>query len=227
MKKLLLIPLSLAAACATTGSAGSHSSAPFQGTAALQKRREEISDAASKVTECMKGKPGEKPGKGGVFAASADSAGKISIAPIVWDGPDTWKQCIVDAGNKLQISALPGPAVGALWEFNPPGETPQRQPMPKDLETKMQSLQETVQNEVNVCGDSNLGPGFGADIDVQFFLFTEGKAYATTIINSTAKDGGFDSCVQKVIASEKFPNENVDRPFPATFHFHVGRLDKM
>ena len=63
------------AACATTGwRGGKGSSAPFQGEPAVQKRQTEIQDAAKSAMDCMKVKAGDDPGKGGVFAVSADAA---------------------------------------------------------------------------------------------------------------------------------------------------------
>ena len=43
------------------------------------------------------------------------------------------------------------------------------------------------------------------------------------MIASDAKDGSFDTCVQEMIPTTKFPNENVDKPFGATGHFKIGQ----
>ena len=43
------------------------------------------------------------------------------------------------------------------------------------------------------------------------------------MIASDAKDGSFDTCVQEVILSTKFPEVNVDKPFGATAHFKIGQ----
>src|SRR5438270_13543009 len=117
MKTYLLIPTLFLAACATTGTGtggGSKSTAPFQGLDAVNKRRIEITDAAAKVMDCLKSKASDPPMKGGVFAVTADAAGKLSAAAIKWEGPAEKKQCVIDAAAKAQLAALPGPSVGAL-----------------------------------------------------------------------------------------------------------------
>jgi hypothetical protein len=223
MKNLLLLPTMLLAACATTGGGGKGSSAPFQGPSAVQKRQAEISDAAKSAMDCMKVKKGEEPGKGGVFAVVADASGKLNVEAIKWDGPDTMKQCIVDAGNKTTVTPLPGPSVGTLWEFLPPGEQSAGPPKtPEEFKTGMQPLAETMQNQVIECGKSTLGVDFGATIDVAYYVYNTGKAYAPTVISSDAKDGTFDSCVQKVVADTKYPVVQTNRPFGATAHFKIG-----
>ena len=223
MKNLLLIPALLVSACATTGSTGSKSSsAPFQGTEVLNKRRAEIDDAAKAAMDCMKVKPGEQPGKGGVFAVMADAAGKLKVDALKWDGPDAVKQCIIDAAGKAPITALPGPTVGNLWEFTAPGEKPEPAKAPDDFAVKMQPLRETMQAEVVECGTRNLGLDFGATVDIAFVLYNDGKAYVPTIISSDAKDGAFDSCVQDVVSHTKFPQVTVAKPFPSTMHFKIG-----
>jgi len=68
-----------------------------------------------------------------------------------------------------------------------------------------------------------LGVDFGATIDVAYYLYTNGQAYAPTVIKSDAKDGSFDTCDQEMILSTKFPKENVDKPFGATGHFKIGQ----
>jgi hypothetical protein len=222
MRNLLLIPTLMFAACATTGSSSKGSSAPFQGTAALTKRKAEIDEAAKAAMDCMKVKAGEQPGKGGVFAVMADAGGKLKVDPIKWDGPEPMKQCIVDAGSKTTVTPLPGPSVGSLWDFVPPGEKSEPPKAPEDLAVKMQPLRETMQAEVVECGTRNLGLDFGATIDVAYFLFSDGKAYAPTVISSDAKDGAFDSCVQEVVSHTKFPALAVNKPFGATAHFKIG-----
>jgi hypothetical protein len=222
MKTLLLAPLFLLAACATTGTTTKSSSAPFQGPDALKKRRAEVDDAAKTAMECMKVKPGEQPGKGGVFAVMADAAGKLTVSAIKWDGSDAMKQCIVDAGAKTTVTPLPGPSVGTLWDFVPPGEKSDPPKAPDDLAVKMQPLSQTMQAEVVECGTRNLGLDFGATIDVAYYLYNDGKAYAPTVISSDAKDGAFESCVQDVVRNTKFPTLTVPKPFGATAHFKIG-----
>lgn len=224
MKNLLLLSTVLLAACATTSGGGkSGSSAPFQGMPAVTKRQSEIQDAAKASMECMRTKPGEQPGKGGVFAVMADAAGKLSVQVIKWDGPDAMKQCIVDAGNKTTVTPLPGPSVGTLWEFLPPGTSPSGPPAtPEAFKVGMQPLAATMQDQVVECGRSKLGVDFGATIDVAYFVYNNGKAYVPTVISSDAKDGSFDSCVQDVVANTKYPVVQADRPFGATAHFKIG-----
>jgi len=222
MKTLLLAPLFLLAACATTGSSTKGSSAPFQGPDALKKRRAEIDDAAKTAMDCMKVKPGEQPGKGGVFAVMADAAGKLKVDAIKWEGPEPMKQCIVDTGNKTTVTPLAGPSVGSLWDFVPPGDKSEPAKAPDDFGVKMQPLRETMQAEVVECGTRNLGLDFGATVDVAFVLYTDGKAYAPTIISSDAKDGAFEGCVQEVVNHTKFPQVTVAKPFPNTMHFKIG-----
>ena len=222
MKNLLLLPTMLIAACATTSGGGKGSSAPFQGMPVVQKRQSEIQDAAKTAMDCMKVKPGESPGKGGTFAAVADAAGKLTVTPIVWNGPEAMKQCIVDAAAKTTVTPLPGPSIGTLWDFVPPGETPEPPRPPEDLGVKMQPLSETMQGEVVECGRRILGVDFGATIDVAYYLYNDGKAYAPTVIKSDAKDGSFDACVQDVISNTKFPTLSAKKPFGATAHFKIG-----
>src|SRR4051812_47554522 len=149
MKTLLLVPTMLMAACATTGGAGGGGKvAPFPGQAAVEKRRAELDDAAKGAMDCLKVKPGEQPAKGGVFAVVADATGKLKVDAIKFDGPDAVKQCIVDTGNKTTVSAMPGPNVGTLWEFLPPGEKPAPPKTPDDFAVKMQPLAETMQAQV-------------------------------------------------------------------------------
>ncbi len=222
MKLQHLAPTLLLAACATTGG-GKGSTAPFQGPDAVTKRRNEIGDAAKTAMECMKVKPGEPAGKGGIFAVTADATGKLTVQPIKWDGPEPMKQCIVDAAAKSSITPLAGPSVGTLWEFLPPGETPQPPKVPEELKVKMQPLQETMQQQVIDCGARYLGVDFGATIDVAYYLYNNGQAYAPTVISSDAKDGGFDSCVQDVIKNTKFPTLSVEKPFGTTAHFKIGQ----
>jgi hypothetical protein len=224
MKTLLLVPTMLMAACATTGGAGGGGKvAPWPGTAAVEKRRAELDDAAKAAMDCLKVKPGEQPAKGGVFAVVADASGKLKVDAIKFEGPDSVKQCIVDTGNKTTISALPGPSVGSLWEFLPPGEKSTPPKTPDDFATNMQPLAETMQNQVIECGRRYLGVDFGATIDIAYYLYNSGQAYAPTVIKSDAKDGSFDTCVQEMILSTKFPKENVDKPFGATGHFKIGQ----
>lgn len=224
MKNLLLLPTVLLAACATTSGGGKGSSAPFQGPSVVQKRQSEIQDAAKSSMDCMKVKPGEQPGKGGIFAVMADAGGKLSVDAVKWDGPDAMKQCIIDTGNKTAVTPLPGPSVGTLWEFLPPGEQSSGPPKtPEEFKVGMQPLAETMQNQVIECGRSTLGVDFGATIDVSYFVYNNGKAYAPTVISSDAKDGSFDSCVQKVVSETKFPVVQTDRPFGATAHFKIGQ----
>ena len=222
MRNLLLIPTLMLAACATTGGGSKGASAPFQGADAVTKRRTEIDDAAQSSMVCMKAKPGDPPIKGGIFAVTADASGKLKVDSIKWDGPDSVKQCIVDAGAKATVTPLPGPSVGTLWEFVAPGEKSQPAKAPSDLAVKMQPLTETMQAEVVACGARYLGVDFGATIDVAYFLYNNGHAFVPTVIQSDAKDGSFESCVQDVVSQTKFPALSVDKPFGATAHFKIG-----
>ena len=224
MKNLLLVPTMFLAACATTGGGGGGkgSSAPFQGTDVVQKREAEIQDAAKTAMDCLKTKPGETPGKGGVFAVTADSAGKLSVQPIKWDGPDPMKQCIVDTGKKVTVTPLAGPSVSTLWEFVPPGEKGGPAQAPAELAVKMQPLQETMQNEVIECGRRFLGVDFPATIEVAYFLYNNGKSYAPTVISDDSKDGSFEGCVLDVINHTTFPVVQADKPFGLTARFKIG-----
>jgi hypothetical protein len=222
MRNLLLIPL-LLSGCATTGSSTKGSSAGFQGTDVLNKRKAEIDEAAKAAMECMKVKAGEQSGKGGVFAVSADSAGKLKVQALKWDGPEPMKQCIVDTGNKTAITPLPGPSIGSLWDFIPPGEKPEPAKAPDDFGVKMQPLQAEMQEEVKVCGTQQLGVDFPATVDVAFVVYNDGKGYIPTIVSSDVKDAGpFESCVQDVVSHTKFPQVSVAKPFPTTMHFKIG-----
>lgn len=229
MKTQLLIPTMFLAACATTGTGtggGSKSTAPFQGADAVAKRRTEITDAAKNVMDCLKAKATDTM-KGGVFAVMADANGKMTATAIKWEGPADKKQCIIDTAAKTAITPLPGPSVGSMWEFLPPGEKPVDAAVPKDLEEKLQSLQAVAQAEVEACAQQNLPPEFPADTEVAFFVDSAGQAYIPTVIKSTAKDGGYDTCVQGVVSKQKFPAISVPKPVGITFRFHVGRLEKL
>jgi hypothetical protein len=222
MKIHHLIPLLVLPACATTGGGGKGSSGSWQGDAAVTKRRLEISDAAKLAMECMKVKPGDEPGKGGIFSVVADANGKLAVDAIKWDGPAPMKQCIVEAAVKSAITPLPGPSVGTLWEFLPPGSKSEPQTPPEELKVAMQPLAATMQAEAIACGTRFLGVDFGAQIDVAYFLYKDGKAYAPTVIKSDAKDGAFESCVQDIVLHTKFPALNVEKPFGTTIHFKIG-----
>src|SRR4051794_25049054 len=103
MKTLLLIPTMLLAACATTGGGGKGSTSPFQGPDAVTKRRTEIADAARKATDdCMKMKKEEASAfHGATFIVTADAAGKLSIDPVRWNGPEPVKQCLLGEATKV------------------------------------------------------------------------------------------------------------------------------
>jgi hypothetical protein len=228
-KHNLLLSTLLFSACATTGGTGSKSSsAPFQGLDVVQKRRAEITDAAKAANDCVKMKKEEAASfKGGMFNVTADAAGKLTVEPMRWEGPADAKACIVQKGNTTTITPLAGPSISSQWEWNAPGEKPPAPQVPKDLETRVQSLQAEAGAQVEACEQQNLPPDFPADIDVAFLVDPSGKVWGPTVIKSTAKDGGFDGCVQGVISKIKFPQEEVQAPYPVTLHFHVGRLEKL
>jgi hypothetical protein len=221
MKTSLLLPVIFASACATMSGGGKGSTAPFQGEATVNKRRAEISDAGKVAMDCMKSKEAAT-SKGGVFAVSADAAGKLSVTPVSWNGPESVKQCIVDAGTKATVTPLPGPAVGVLWEFSAPGEKPEPAKAPDDFAVKMQPLVDTMHDEVAACGTRHLGVDFPATIDVWYFIAGDGKAYAPTVTGDDSKDGSFEACVQDVVTKTKFPVTNVEKPFGTTAHFKIG-----
>jgi hypothetical protein len=229
MKKLLLIPTMLLAACATTGGGGKGSTAPFQGADTVTKRRTEIGDAARKATDdCMKMKKEEAATfHGATFIVTADAAGKLSIDPVRWSGPEPVKQCLLGEANKMTVTPLPGPSVSSIWSWDGEGDKTPEPTMPADLETKVQSLQTQAQNQVESCEQQNLPPEMPADISINFFVDAQGKTHGPTVMKSTAKDGGFDSCVQGVILKMQFPPADVKVPYPMTLNFHVGRLEKL
>jgi hypothetical protein len=230
MKNLLLVPTMLLAACATTGGSGSKgSSAPFQGVDAVTKRRAEIADAAKMPTdECLKMKKDEVAAfKGGTFVVTADAGGKLTVEPLRWTGPEAAKSCIVASAAKVTVTPLPGPPVSSTWEWAATGEKATTPVVPKDLETRVQSIQANTQVQVEACEQQNLPPEMPADISVAFLVDPAGKVHGPTVINSTAKDGGFDTCVQKAIAATQFPAEDVPAAYPVTLRFHVGRIDKI
>ena len=204
---------------------GKGSSAPFPGEAAVQKRQTEIQDAAKTAMECMKVKAGQDPGKGGVFAVSADASGKLKVEAMKWEGPEPMKQCIVDTGSKATVTPLPGPSVGTVWEFLPPGEKATPPKAPDGFDVLMQPLAETIQSEIKTCGDRYLGVDFSAKGDVTYYIYNTGQAYAPTIVHSNAKDGSFESCVEDVILKTKFPVVAAATPFPSQYHFKVGITD--
>jgi hypothetical protein len=230
MKNLLLIPTLLLAACATTGSSSKGSSAPFQGADAVTKRRTEITDAAKAANEeCMKLKKDEQASfHGALFNVTADAAGKLTIESLRWTGPETIKTCILGESAKVTVTPLAGPPVSSTWEWNPPaGEKAPEVKVPPDLETKVQSLQTQSQAQVESCEQQNLPPEMPADISIAFLVDATGKTHGPTVLTSTAKDGGFDTCVQDVIRKMQFPSADVQVPYPVTLRFHVGRLEKL
>jgi hypothetical protein len=228
MKTLLLVPTLMLAACATTGSGGKGSSAPFQGADVVAKRRTEITDAAKTPNEeCMKLKKDDA-FHGAIFSVTADAAGKLTIEALRWTGPDAAKQCVLGEASKLTLTPLAGPSVSSTWEWSPPaGEKAPEVKMPPDLETKVQSLQTQSQAQVEACEQQNLPPEMPADISVAFLVDPTGKTHGPTVLRSTAKDGGFDTCVQDAIRKMQFPAADLQMPYPVTLHFHVGRLDKI
>jgi hypothetical protein len=229
MRNLLLIPTLLLAACATVGGGSKGSSAPFQGQDAVTKRRTEISDAAKAANDdCLKTIKPTDGFHGAMFNVTADAAGKLAIETLRWTGPEAAKQCILGEASKVTVSPMPGPSVSSTWEWNPPPPEPApKVVMPPDLETKVQSLQTQSQAQVESCEQQNLPPEMPADISVAFLVDAQGKTHGPTVMNSTAKDGGFDSCVQKVISGMQFPTSDVTMPYPVTLRFHVGRVDKI
>jgi hypothetical protein len=230
MKNLLLVPTMLLAACATTGGSGSKgSSAPFQGVDAVTKRRAEIADAAKMPTdECLKMKKDEVASfKGGTFVVTADAGGKLTVEPLRWTGPEAAKSCIVASAAKVTVTPLPGPPVSSTWEWAATGEKATTPVVPKDLETRVQSIQANTQVQVEACEQQNLPPEMPADISVAFLVDPAGKTHGPTVISSTAKDGGFDACVQNVIRGIQFPQASVPEAYPVTLRFHVGRADKL
>jgi hypothetical protein len=225
MFALPVLPM-LASACATTGSTGGgKSTAPFQGESVVEKRRQEVIDANKIVSDCLRQKAGEPELKGGIFAVTAGADGKLSGKTVTWEGPAEKEKCILDKINSSSITPLPGPTVGSLWQFSAKNDT-MKPTVPKELEEKMQSLQAQTQAQVDSCAQQNLPPEFPADIDVAFFVGPQGQVLVPTVVKSTSKDGGYDACVQDVVARTKIP-VGADMPYPLTFHFHVGRLEKM
>jgi hypothetical protein len=207
-------------ACATMGGAtGKSSSAPFQGKDAVEKRRKEIVEASKAANDCLKNPDGVK---GGFFAVVADANGKLSAQQVKWDGPAPVAQCILDAASKATVTPLPGPPVGNLWSFWMPGAEPPVQQPPSDLEGKLASMQALAQAEIASCGERFLGVDFYAEVQVASFVTADGKAYAPTLLKSTAKDGSFDGCVLDVIAKAKFPQLDIVNPVPIPLNFHIG-----
>jgi hypothetical protein len=230
MTKHLVIASLFVAACATTGSVGggsSKSTGPFQGKEALEKRRTEIFEAQKAVTDCMKVKPGEDPGKGGIFAVVAGPDGKLSAKTIKWEGPPPMSQCIVDTAAKTAITPLPGPPVGMLWEFLPPGAPASKQEPPDDIESRMQAAQNAAGSDVDFCYQNNLPVDFPVDISVAFYVTGDGTVYSPTVIESNSKDGGYDSCVLGVVAKMKLPALPIQNPLPLTIKWHRGKLEKL
>jgi hypothetical protein len=225
MKNSIVIASLFLGACATTGSTGSKSSsAPFPGKDALKARRDQIVDASKGAMDCLKVKDA---GKGGVFAVVADANGKLSAQTISYDGPQTIAQCVVDAANKSTVAPFGGPPVGVLWSFWAPGAEPPQEQMPDSAKGALNTLHERMQAEVDLCGQRFLGEGFPADIEVGVFVAADGNVYAPTVTDSTAKDGGFDSCVRDVVAKTKFPAIQVNTLVYQVVPFHYGRSEKL
>jgi hypothetical protein len=228
MTRQLWIASLLLAACATTGSTGSKgSSAPFQGEAALEKRRNEVLDASKPAMECLKVKAGEDAGKGGYFAVVADASGKLTATSLRWEGPPAVAQCIVDTAAKTAVTPLAGPSVGAMWEFWAPGMQPARQQPPKDIDTKVQSVQGNADSDVDACYQRNMPVDFPADVEVSFYVTADGVIHAPTVVSSNSKDGGYDSCVQDAVGRAKFPTLDIQNPLPLKFKFHRGKVDHL
>src|SRR5262249_30500551 len=153
----------------------------FQGPSVVQKRQAEIGEAAKSIQDCTRVKAGEQPAKGGVFAVVADASGKLTVSALKWEGPDPMKQCIVDKGNQITVTPLAGPAVGTVWDLGT--ESSVGKP-PEEFKTKMQPFAETMQSEVKACGDRLLGVDFGATIEVAYYVYNSGQAYAPTVVSS-------------------------------------------
>jgi hypothetical protein len=108
-----------------------------------------------------------------------------------------------------------------------PGAAPKAEEMPDNAAGALNAQHERMQPEVDLCGQRYLGEGFPADISISVALVADGTVYVPTVVSSTAKDGGFDSCVLEVVAKQKFPAIDVKGPVPATIPFHYGRLEKL
>jgi hypothetical protein len=188
----------------------------------VKKRIAELTDASKAVIDCMKVKAGEQPDKGGIFAVSADAQGKVTAKAVKWNGRPETQQCIIDAAQKQQLTPFPGPVVGTMWEFVPPGEQPTQEQPPSDWAVKMQALQEPLQHEATACGERFLGVDFGAEITTWVYVYN-GQALVPTVVKSNAKDGQFEGCVQEFIAKTKFPQTDSKKPFVFPLHFKVGQ----
>ncbi len=219
MRTILISFGLLLSACATMSGGGTKPSGAFQGKDAVAKRKIEIVDAHKVANGCMKGDGI----KGGYFAVSADSSGKLNAEQIKWDGPAPVAQCVLEAANKATITPLTGPPVGALWSFWAPGAEPPQQQLPDGIEGKIGSVQELTHAEIVSCGERFLGVDFYAQATVMVFVTAEGKAYAPTLMNSSAHDASFDGCVLDAVAKAKYPPLDIVNPAPLTLTFTIGK----
>ena len=77
---------------------------------------------------------------------------------------------------------------------------------PEDFGVKMQPLSQSMQDEVAACGTKFLGGDFGATIDVAYWLYNTGQAYAPTVVNSDANfRGRLLQAIRKPGAETKAP----------------------
>jgi hypothetical protein len=84
-----------------------------------------------------------------------------------------------------------------------------------------------LQTDVAGCEQRYLSPEFPANIELQFTILPGGKTAAVNVVESTAKDGDFDSCVQRIVGGTTFPDPGAPMGFGSTIRFHVGPLDKL
>ena len=221
---LFLSPALLGGACATLLSSSS-SSAPFQGAEAVEARIKEIHGKIPVANECLKD-PAAKDVRG-IFEVTADAAGKLVGRAMLYQGKPEIERCVVDAINKSTVAPLPGPQVSTFWDFSAATAPKPTAPDSDFLKTAQMTFSSRIRPEIDGCAQRNLPPDFPADIAIGYSVFPGGKIAGATVIESNAKDGSFDSCVQNAIGGATFQDLKFDGGFPLRVSFHVGLSNKM
>lgn len=223
LRFLAAVPL-LSFGCATGASSGGSAASP--GADAVKARITAIEGSGGPALKCL-----EKAQKTdqGIFEVTADAAGKVTGRAVSWTGAPEVSACIVDVAVKVTLPSLAGPPVSALWTIRPKDAPPPAPP--PDAAGVSASIHELegklAENDVHSCAQRYLPNDFPANVELHFSIFPGGKAAAVNVMNSTSKDGDFDSCVQKVIAGATFPDPKSEMGFPVDLHFHVGPIDKL
>ena len=208
MKNLLLFPTMLLAACATTGGAAAKARARrSRAPTSWSKRQTEIHDAAKTANGLHEGQAGRARRSRAASspssptpAASSRSRRSSGTAP---RGEAVHRRRRRQGDGDAAAGSVGGHASGSSCRR---ARADRRRRCPPTSRSSMQPLAgDDAEPGRSSAARSYLGVDFGANIDVAYFVYNDGKAYAPTVVKSDAKDGSFDTCVQDVVPKTKFP----------------------